>query len=191
MLDSLQAVEMDAILLFSEEGHSLASGDRITPGRTHYELGLDGKAVEFDVEVPKAGFYAFFTEHRPEEFQAELHGTNGSLSPALQREYKPDHEHDEEVSSVGITISGDLDKRKFNQWMSMLLQTQGTDIFRMKGVLSLKGESDRFVFQGVHMLFDGRPDRPWKGEERKNQLIFIGRNLNREHLNEGFKSCLA
>jgi G3E family GTPase len=92
---------------------------------------------------------------------------------------------------VGITIPGDLDKRKFNAWMSTLLQTQGTDIFRMKGVLSLKGEKDRFVFQGVHMLFDGRPDRPWKNAERRNQLIFIGRNLDRNHLTEGFKSCLV
>jgi G3E family GTPase len=61
----------------------------------------------------------------------------------------------------------------------------------MKGVLSLKGEDNRFVFQGVHMLFDGRPDRPWREEERHNQLIFIGRNLDRARLKEGFHSCLA
>jgi G3E family GTPase len=189
--EALQAVEMDAVLLFSEDAQSLRSGERILPGRTHYQLVLNNRSVEFEVDVPQGGSYAFFTEHRPEEFQAEFHGSNGLLTPTFQREYKPDHEHDEEVSSVGITIPGDLDKRKFNQWMSALLQAQGTDIFRMKGVLSLKGETNRFVFQGVHMLFDGRPDRPWKSEERRNQLIFIGRNLNREHLNEGFKSCLA
>jgi G3E family GTPase len=143
------------------------------------------------VEIEKDGYYAFFTEHRPEEFRAELHAEDGAKAAELEREFKPDHEHDEEVSSVGITVSGDLDKRKFNQWMSTLLQTQGTDIFRMKGVLSLKGETDRFVFQGVHMLFDGRPDRPWKNAERHNQLIFIGRNLDRNQLNEGFRSCLV
>ncbi len=189
--EALQAVEMDAVLLFSEEGKTLASGDKIGPGRTQYELALDGKEAEFEVDIPQAGYYAFFTEHRPEEFQAELHKNDGVLIPALQREYKPDHEHDEEVSSVGITIAGDLDKRRFNTWMSALLQTQGTDIFRMKGVLSLKGETDRFVFQGVHMLFDGRPDRPWKNAERRNQLIFIGRHLDRNQLTEGFRSCLA
>jgi G3E family GTPase len=189
--EALQAVEMDAVLLFSEEAQSFASGGRIAPGRTVYELALDGKPAEFEVEIPRAGYYAFFTEHRPEEFQAVLHDGNGIVFPNLECEYKPDHEHDEEVSSVGITIPGDLDKRKFNAWMSTLLQTQGTDIFRMKGVLSLKGEKDRFVFQGVHMLFDGRPDRPWKNAERRNQLIFIGRNLDRNHLTEGFKSCLV
>jgi len=189
--EALQAAEMDAVLLFSEEARSVASGDKIAPARTQYELALDGKRAEFEVEIPHAGYYAFFTEHRPEEFQAALHDGKGVIFPRLEREYKPDHEHDEEVSSVGITIAGDLDKRKFNAWMSTLLQTQGTDIFRMKGVLSLKGEVDRFVFQGVHMLFDGRPDRPWKNAERHNQLIFIGRNLNRNHLTEGFRACLV
>jgi G3E family GTPase len=190
--EALEPAEMDAVLLFSEDAKPLAAGGTITPGRTHYELALDGKPAEFELNVPYAGFYALFTEHRPEEFQAKLHAADGTIvAPTLQREYKPDHEHDEEVSSVGITIPGDLDKRKFNKWMSTLLQTQGTDIFRMKGVLSLKGETNRFVFQGVHMLFDGRPDRPWKDAERRNQLIFIGRHLDRNQLNEGFRSCLV
>jgi G3E family GTPase len=68
---------------------------------------------------------------------------------------------------------------------------RGPDIFRMKGVLSIAGDDRRFVFQGVHMLFDGRPDRPWGKEARHNALIFIGRNLNRVELNEEFKKCLV
>lgn len=62
----------------------------------------------------------------------------------------------------------------------------------MKGVLCVQGEPCRFVFQGVHMLFDGRPDRPWRADEpRTSQLVFIGRNLNRETLNAGFRRCFA
>jgi len=61
----------------------------------------------------------------------------------------------------------------------------------MKGVLSIKGEPRRFVFQGVHMLFDGKADRDWGLEQRHNSLIFIGRNLDRAALNEGFRKCLA
>jgi G3E family GTPase len=189
--EGLQSIEMDAVLLFSEQARPSAFGMRIVPSRTHYELRLDGEPAEFQIEIPKDGYYAFFTEHRPEEFDAELHTEEGVKAAEFEREFKPDHEHDEEVSSVGITVPGDLDKRKFNQWMSTLLQTRGTDIFRMKGVLSLQGETDRFVFQGVHMLFDGRPDRPWKNAERHNQLIFIGRNLDRNQLNEEFRSCLV
>jgi G3E family GTPase len=101
------------------------------------------------------------------------------------------HEHDEDVTSVGITIPGDLDQNRLNEWLSELLMTNGTDIYRTKGVLSLKNEPRRFVFQGVHMLFDSRPDRDWGEAPRENKMIFIGRNLDRKMLTEGFRACLA
>jgi G3E family GTPase len=103
----------------------------------------------------------------------------------------PDHVHDSSVSSVGITMGGDLDPTKLNKWMSELLQTKGPDIFRMKGILSIKNDPHRFVFQGVHMLFDGRQDKVWGKTPRSNKLIFIGRNLDRGELEAGFKKCLA
>ena len=102
------------------------------------------------------------------------------------------HEHDETVRSFAIVESGELDGQKLNNWLSDLLQTKGVDIFRMKGILNVAGEDERFVFQGVHMLFDGQPDRPWKeGETRKNELVFIGRNLDEAELREDFKQCLV
>jgi G3E family GTPase len=108
-----------------------------------------------------------------------------------EHEHEADHHHDEDVTSVGITTPGDLDETKLSEWLGTLLRTKGQDIFRMKGVLSVKDRESRFIFQGVHMLMDGRPDRPWGKEPRHNTLIFIGRNLDRAALNEGFRSCLA
>jgi G3E family GTPase len=102
------------------------------------------------------------------------------------------HEHDETVGSVAIVEPGELDGIKLNEWLGHLLRTQGPDIFRMKGILTIAGEDQRFVFQGVHMLFDGRADRPWKSdEERKNELVFIGRNLDEAQLREDFRACLV
>ncbi len=101
------------------------------------------------------------------------------------------HEHDETVGSVALVEFGELDFTKLNDWLSDLLQTQGSDIFRMKGILNIAGEDRRFVFQGVHMLFDGTRDRPWKPDEtRKNELVFIGRNLDAAKLREDFRACL-
>jgi G3E family GTPase len=103
-----------------------------------------------------------------------------------------EHEHDETVKSVAIVEAGAVDQRKLEQWIGELLQTQGPDIFRMKGILNMDGEDRRFVFQGVHMLFDGRPDRPWKpNETRRNELVFIGRNLDEAQLKEDFRACLV
>ncbi|QDL08372.1 GTP-binding protein [Brasilonema octagenarum UFV-E1] len=102
------------------------------------------------------------------------------------------HQHDETVFSVALVAEGALNGDKLNDWMGELLRTQGPDIFRMKGILNIAGEDNRFVFQGVHMLFDGKPDRPWKeGETRKNELVFIGRNLDEAQLKQDFLACLA
>ncbi len=124
-------------------------------------------------------------EHEPD------HGSKLHSLEVRDEVPEPDHVHDSTVSSVGIVLDGDMDAKKVNRWMSELLQTHGPDIFRMKGVLSIKNDPNRFVFQGVHMLLDGRPDRPWGKTPRSNKLIFIGRNLNREELTEGFKKCMA
>ncbi|MEM9927672.1 MAG: GTP-binding protein [Cyanobacteria bacterium P01_D01_bin.50] len=102
------------------------------------------------------------------------------------------HEHDESVYSIALVEKGELDGIKLNQWLSNLLQTKGPDIFRMKGILNIAGEDERFVFQGVHMLLDGKPDRLWKeGEQRKNELVFIGRNLDENQLKKDFLACMA
>ena len=74
--------------------------------------------------------------------------------------------------------------------MAKLLQTQGQNIFRTKGILNIVGDDRRFVFQGVHMIFDGTPDRLWKPTEtRKNELVFIGRNLDEVKFSADFQAC--
>ncbi|MGY4711305.1 CobW family GTP-binding protein [Mycolicibacterium sp. CBM1] len=103
-----------------------------------------------------------------------------------------DHQHDQTVTSVGIQIDGDVDVERLNAWLGELLASKGVDIFRSKGILALAGQDRQYVFQGVHMLFDGNTGRSWGGgEQRVNKLVFIGRNLDRSELESGFRSCLA
>ncbi|HAN70146.1 MAG TPA: cobalamin biosynthesis protein CobW, partial [Actinobacteria bacterium] len=102
-----------------------------------------------------------------------------------------DHQHDLTVTSVGIESSGSVDEDLFNDWLRELLMTKGVDIFRSKGILSVEGAPNRFIFQGVHMLIDAAEGAPWGEQERENKLVFIGRNLDREELESGFRSCLV
>ena len=63
---------------------------------------------------------------------------------------------------------------------------------RMKGILNLRKDPDQFIFQGVHLLFEGRPGRAWAAdEERLNRLVFIGRNLDKQKITEGFMNCIT
>jgi G3E family GTPase len=103
-----------------------------------------------------------------------------------------EHQHDQSITSVGIDCEGEVSVQKINEWLGWLLGERGTDIFRMKGILNMWGDNRRFVFQGVHMLFDCNPGQPWaEGEVRRNRMVFIGRNLDRKELQERFNSCLV
>ena len=101
-----------------------------------------------------------------------------------------DHQHDSTVYSVGFERAGDLNMERTNTWIAKLLQEKGVDIYRMKGVLSMTGCAERYVYQGVHMLFTGEVLTPWGDAPRVNRLIFIGKNLDRAALEKGFESCL-
>ena len=189
--EALKAAVEPVVMVFSDDEHELSAGGTLQPSGQLIELNLTADELRFDVQIDRPGAYALFTEHHPDEFQAQLFSNGTLVKPVVDREFKPDHEHDDEVTSVGITTPGDLDSDRLNDWIGDLLRTKGLDIFRMKGILSIKDQPNRFVFQGVHMLFDGRPDRPWGDEPRYNSLIFIGRNLDRAELTEGFEACLA
>lgn len=103
-----------------------------------------------------------------------------------------DHEHDDHVSSLSLSTAQPLDPGVFLHWITTIVQTIGTDILRMKGIIAFPDDPDRFVVQSVHMLIEGAHQRPWREEEpRTSRLVFIGRNLPKELLRAGFAQCLA
>ena len=96
------------------------------------------------------------------------------------------------MQSVSIRIEGDVDPEKFMPWINDIVQLEGINILRSKGILAFSGEPKRFVFQGVHMILDGDLQREWKPDEpRVSRIVFIGRNLKEQELREGFLACAA
>ncbi|MDA0691755.1 MAG: GTP-binding protein [Nitrospinae bacterium] len=103
-----------------------------------------------------------------------------------------DHSHPEEaITSVSITLPGELDRSRFVNWLQMLLIFEGMDVMRAKGIMNLKDSDQRHIFQCVYMMFDSKSDRPWGDEIRENKMVFIGRGLDRERLEEGVRGCLV
>ncbi|RUV40242.1 GTP-binding protein [Mesorhizobium sp. M1A.T.Ca.IN.004.03.1.1] len=103
-----------------------------------------------------------------------------------------EHEHDDHVTSFSLVTEQPLDPKKFLPWVQMITQRFGMDVLRMKGILSFKDDDDRFVVQAVHMLLEGDHQRPWKANEpRVSRLVFIGRNLPKDIIEDGFLKCRA
>jgi len=201
---------------YAEPADVVSPAGEISAGR-HLSLQLDSPGRKsFFLEVDTQARFGLYAQHSAEEFDLQLTRANGEAvrpengarpKPAppaetgaprvkeavpaeVERTWVAQHEHDDEVGSIAIEKEGDVDPNKLNAWLGELLTERGVDIFRMKGFISLAGESRRFVFQGVHMLFDGQPDRPWGDAPRRNQLVFIGRNLHEQSMRQGFEACL-
>ncbi|MEN3376269.1 MAG: hypothetical protein V7604_1624 [Hyphomicrobiales bacterium] len=102
------------------------------------------------------------------------------------------HYHDEEMQSISLSNDKPLDPDKFFPWVQQLVQVEGPNILRSKGILSFKDDPQRFAFQGVHMMLDGDHQRDWRADEpRLSRMVFIGRNLPEDKIRQGFESCVA
>jgi len=183
------AQETEALRAFSGPEMKLRPGDPCRPGPGLLRLLLEQGNGRYPLRVDQAGLYGVFEGCGEEPLHILVNGQ--PVKPGWQRDYHHTHSHDDAVASVGIQQAGQLDPQKLNAWISELLRTQGGDIYRMKGVLDVKGKDQRLVFQGVHMLFDARFDRDWAPGPRMNTLVFIGKNLDRAKLTEAFQACLT
>ncbi len=106
--------------------------------------------------------------------------------------HEHDHEHDSGIHSVSLTSHTPMDGTKVSDWLAELVAKKGQDILRAKGIIDVKGEDRRLVFQAVHMLLEGDLQRPWKANEpRYSRLVFIGRNLDQAALEAAFDACVA
>src|SRR3989344_3967975 len=102
------------------------------------------------------------------------------------------HAHEDDIKGVALSLDRPLDGQKFTQWLDMLLGSQGQNILRAKGIIDVKGEDRRLVFQAVHMILEGDLQKPWGEKERRwSRAVFIGRDLDEADLRAGFKACAA
>lgn len=159
-----------------------------------YVLGIGGFDLEriesaIDTEISKEDH----DQHHKHEHDAhhQDHNNHHHSHEHHEHHHSHNHTHDPGVSSVSIVCDGILDLEKANMWLGTLLMERSEDIYRMKGILCVQGMDERFVFQGVHDIFQGSPDRPWLPDENKtNRIVFIGKNLDGKDLEKGFKACL-
>jgi hypothetical protein len=190
-LDPLQAAER-VFTRFSAAAGAQSPGAIVTPSLKVHQLELpETGGSQFTVRIPEAGRYWLFTEHLPSEFSLQLLDVKGQPANALvEHNFDPGHSHDERVGSFSIEATRPINANRFQAWLSDVLKTHGTQLYRMKGFLNFAGANDRIVIQGVHMVVDTTTLGPWGDASRRTQLVFIGRELDREAISAGFAVCL-
>jgi len=154
------------------------------------------------------GVHAFdlerISEVRP-DFVNPPHGAEGHVHDEHCGHDHHDHDHDhghhqgprghahaDDIRGVALSLDRPLDGQKFTQWLDLLLGSQGQNILRAKGIIDVKGEDRRLVFQAVHMTLEGDLQKPWGEKERRwSRAVFIGRDLDEADLRAGFEACAA
>ena len=124
----------------------------------------------------------------------DIRGFNLNAILALDPDFLTDshHEHHDEVESFVFKSKKPFDGAKLENFLSGMIQMHGPDLLRYKGVLWMKGNPRRVVFQGVHMMMGGDMGKPWtKSEAKESVLVFIGKNLPKDLFIAGLEECLA
>lgn len=99
------------------------------------------------------------------------------------------HAHETGLTSISLTLPGDMDQNCFERWVAGLIESAHEGIYRMKGIISIAGQKRRYIVHGVHALWSWQYGESWEGETRESRFVIIGRGLDRDELMRGFKGC--
>ncbi|MNG98298.1 putative GTP-binding protein YjiA [compost metagenome] len=87
------------------------------------------------------------------------------------------------IRSIVVYHDQPLELMQISEVMEGLLLEYADSLLRYKGILSIRGEPRRLLFQGVQRLYNADWDREWlPEEERRSTLVFIGVDLLEEEI---------
>jgi len=144
------------------------------------------RILEIEPEFLEDGGHDHDHDHDHDHHGHDHHHDHGHSHGGMK------HYHDEDMQSLSLRTDKPIDPTKFMPWLQELVAKDGEKILRSKGILSFKGDDDRYVFQGVHMMLEGDHQRKWKKDEaRESRLVFIGRELPEQAIRDGFAKTIA
>ena len=101
------------------------------------------------------------------------------------------HEH-LDVEIFSLELPGELDAGRFEGWLGGLLMLNAPDVFRIKAILALAGESRRQIVHGVQTYVEQAPGPEWEpGDPRESRIVVIGRNLETDQWRGELERCLV
>lgn len=118
-----------------------------------------------------------------------------NLSEKLQLMRSPLPHLDKSILTVTFEVPGDLSEDALNLfvqdllWEKLFLNKEGQPmtVIRLKGIVALQGKDHQVMLQGVHELYElNETPEHWQDSARINRLVLIGRNLDKNILQEHF-----
>jgi G3E family GTPase len=98
--------------------------------------------------------------------------------------------HDSRIRAYCLTFQEPLDWDIAAEWLDRLAIDHGENLLRVKGLLNVHGQDEPVVIQGVHDLFHPPSTLPaWPDADRRSRLVFIVRDLARQHIEAGAPSA--
>ncbi len=181
---------------FEEAQEQVGFADRILLSKTDLVSGEDAETLKRRLGQmnPRAPMKPVHFGQTPIDDILDIRGFNLNAILEIEPEFleHDHHHHDDAVQSFVFRASHPLDGVKLEEFLSSMIQVYGNDLLRYKGVLALKDNPHRVVFQGVHMLMGGDLGRPWGADEpRESVMVFIGRNLPKDVFLQGLDQCLV
>jgi G3E family GTPase len=180
---------------FEEAQEQVGFADRILLSKTDLVSDEDAETLKRRLGQmnPRAPMKPVHFGQTPIDDILDIRGFNLNAILEIEPEFleHDHHHHDDAVQSFVFRASQPLDGVKLEEFLSSMIQVYGNDLLRYKGVLALKDNPHRVVFQGVHMLMGGDLGRPWGADEsRESVMVFIGRNLPKDVFLQGLDQCL-
>src|SRR5512145_778583 len=181
---------------FHEAQEQVGFADRILMSKTDLVSEEDAASLSSRLKKmnPRAPIKKVHFGNAPIAEVLDIRGFNLNAILELDPEFLKniDHEHHDEVESFVFRSEKPFDGQRLESFLSGMIQVYGPDLLRYKGILWMKGNPRRVVFQGVHMMMGGDMGKPWAKHEKKSSLlVFIGKKLPKDIFIAGLEECLA
>jgi len=101
-----------------------------------------------------------------------------------------DHVHDPFIKALGVKLQGSLNQDRLNGFFAEVLKRYPKEMYRMKGILDVKGIEERYIFHAVNCHFGGVPQGAWSSETaRESRAVFIGRGIDHVWIVDRLRLC--
>lgn len=94
------------------------------------------------------------------------------------------HVHDGDLRAFVLVLDRPVDWTAFGIWLTMLLQSRGEDVLRVKGLLDV-GAAGPVVLNGVqHVVHPPEHLDAWPDADRRSRIVFIARGIGLPEVEE-------